>query len=194
MTGRFSTTKIGRPSRQAEKAGTVLDHVGPDKDPDRVTSSTEIMHLIDMPSGVTSEGWNRKTARHFALDTAMIAARRNLALLSEADRYSLILLLQQARSLVTAGRDDELDFIQAALQARIAPAGPGRERQVWLVGIDALLPSPYRAALVVTRGALSLGTTETFADLSLLLRERMVVRLAEGSMHQEPAEVGYFAG
>ena len=194
MTYRFSTTKIGKPTRQAEKAGTVLDHVGRDKDPDRVTSVNEIMHLIDMPSGVTSEGWNRETSRHFALDGAMIATRRNLALLSEADRQSLILLLQQGRSLVTAGRDDELDFIQAALQARVAPTEIERERQVWLIAIDALIPSPFRAALVVTRGALSLGTTETFADLSQLLRDRLVARLAEGSLHEERTKAGYFAG
>jgi hypothetical protein len=172
----------------------VLDHVGPDKDPDRVTSVTEIMHLIDMPSGVTSETWNQETARHFALDTAMIATRRNLALLSEADRQSLILLLQQARSLVSAGRDNELDFIQAALQARVAPAEAERERQVWLIAIDALIPSPFRAALVVTRGALSLGTTETFADLSQLLRNRLIARLAEGSFHPERPAAQYFAG
>jgi hypothetical protein len=194
MTNRFFTTKIGKPPRQAEKAGKVLDHVRPDKDPDWVMSLSEIMHLIDMPSGVTSQGWNRETARHFALDSAQIATRRNLALLSEADRQSLILLLQQARSLVTAGRDDELDFIQAALQARVAPAEAPRERQVWLVAIDALIPSPFRAALVVTRGALSLGTTETFADLASLLRERLVARLAEGSLHHEPTKAGYFAG
>lgn len=194
MTHRLSTTKIGGPSHHAEKVGTVLDYVGTDKDPDQVTTVTEIMHLIDMPTGVTSEGWNRETARHFALDTATIAGRRNLALMSEADSQSLILLLQQARSLVTASRDDELDFIQAALEARVAPAEAGRERQVWRTAIDALIPSPFRAALVVTKGALSLGTTETFADLSQLLRDRLIARLAEGRLRHETTRVAYFAG
>jgi hypothetical protein len=194
MTSRLSTAKIGRSPRQAEKVGIVLDFLGTEKDPDQVTTVTEIMHLIDMPSGVTSEGWNRETARHFSLDTAMIAVRRNLALMSEADRQSLILLLQQARSLVTAGRDEELDFIQAALEARVAPAEAGRPRQVWLTAIDALIPSPFRAALVVTRGTLSLGTTETFADLSQLLRDRLLARLAEGSLHHEPTKPARLTG
>jgi hypothetical protein len=194
MTSRLSTAKIGRSPRQAEKVGIVLDFLGTEKDPDQVTTVTEIMHLIDMPSGVTSKGWNRETARHFSLDTAMIAVRRNLALMSEADRQSLILLLQQARSLVTAGRDEELDFIQAALEARVAPAEAGRPRQVWLTAIDALIPSPFRAALVVTRGALSLGTTETFADLSQLLRDRLLARLAEGSLHHEPTKPARLTG
>jgi hypothetical protein len=194
MTSRLSTAKIGRSPRQAEKVGIVLDFLGTEKDPDQVTTVTEIMHLIDMPSGVTSKGWNRETARHFSLDTAMIAVRRNLALMSEADRQSLILLLQQARSLVTAGRDEELDFIQAALEARVAPAEAGRPRQVWLTAIDALIPSPFRAALVVTRGALSLGTTETFADLSQLLRDRLLARLAKGSLHHEPTKPARLTG
>lgn len=172
----------------------MLDHPGLNKDPDQAAALTEIMHLVDMEPGVTSDGWSRQTARLFAIDTAMVAVRRNLALMSEADRQSLVLLLQQARTLVTAHRDDELDFVQAALEAHLSKTAPGRERLVWLTAIDALLPSPYRAALVSTKSALSLGATEALVDLAELLRDRLLARLTEGSLHLEPATPLYLTG
>ncbi|HEX6300519.1 MAG TPA: hypothetical protein VF148_08660 [Acidimicrobiia bacterium] len=165
----------------------MLDYPGLKNDPDQVTALTEIMHLVDMEPGVTSDGWSRQTARLFAIDTALVAVRRNMALMSEADRQSLVLLLQQARTLVTSRRDDELDFVQAALEAHLSQTAPGRERQVWLTAIDALLPSPYRAALVSTKSALSLGATEALVDLAELLRDRLLSRLREGSLHLEPS-------
>lgn len=172
----------------------MLDQLGFDNDADRGVTLTEIMHLVDVEPGVTSDGWSRETARLFAIDTAILAARRNLALMSEADRQSLLLLLQQARAVVTAQRDDELGFVQAALEAHLGMTAPGRERQVWLTAIDALIPSPFRAALVVTRNALALGTTETLVDLAQLLRDRLLARLTEGSLHIEPTNPVYLTG
>jgi hypothetical protein len=163
----------------------VLDHVGTNNDPDQVITLTEIMHLVDMELGVTSEGWNHQSARLFAIDTSMVAVRRNMALMSDADRQSLILLLQQARSLVTDHRDEELGFVQAALESHLGQTTPGRERHVWLIAIDALIPSPYRAALVATKGALTLGVTEALVDLAGLLRDCLMKRLAEGSVDLE---------
>lgn len=177
-----------------EKVGIVLDHPGLKNDPDRVTALTELMHLVDMEPGVTSDGWSRLTARLFAIDTAMVAVRRNLALMSDADRQSLLLLLHQARTLVSDHRDDELDFVQAALEANLSQTAPGRERQVWLTAMDALLPSPYRAALVSTKSALSLGATGAFVDLTELLRGRLRARLTEGSLHLEPGMPLYLTG
>lgn len=177
-----------------EKVGIVLDHPGLKNDPDQVTTLTEIMHLVDMEPGVTSDGWSRQTARLFAIDTAIVAVHRNIALMSDADRQSLLLLLQQARTLVTDHRDDELDFVQAALEANLSQTVPGRERQVWLTAIDALLPSPYRAALVSTKSALSLGTTEALVDLTELLRDRLLARLTEGSLHLEPGTPLHLTG
>lgn len=165
----------------------MLDYPGLKNDPDQATALTEIMHLIDMEPGVTSDGWSRQTARLFAIDTALVAVRRNMALMSEADRQSLLLLLQQARTLVADHREDELDFVQAALEAHLSQKAPGRERQVWLTAIDALLPSPYRAALVAAKSALSLGATEALVDLAELLRDRLLSRLTEGSLPLEPA-------
>lgn len=158
----------------------VLDHVETNNDPDQVTTLTEIMHLVDMEPGVTLDSWSRQSARQFAIDTATVAVRRNMALMSDADRQSLLLLLQQARTLVTDHRDEELDFVQAALEAHLVQTTPGRERHVWLVAIDALLPSPYRAALVATKGALALGATEALVDLAEMLRDRLRTRLDEG--------------
>lgn len=177
-----------------EKVGIVLDYPGLKNDPDQAAALTEIMHLVDMAPGVTSDGWSRLTARLFAIDTAMVAVRRNMALMSEADRQSLVLLLQQARTLVTSHRDDELDFAQAALEAHLSQTGPGRERQVWLTAIDALLPSPYRAALVSTKSALSLGATESLVDLAGLLRDRLLARLTEGSLPLQPGTPLYLTG
>jgi hypothetical protein len=193
MTGRFSTGIITR-SRLAEEVGMVLDFLDLQNDPDQTTTLTQIMHLVDMQSGASSEGWNRETARLFAIDTAMVAAQRNMALISEADQQSVALLLQQAQALVIAGRHEELGSLQAALESHLAPTAPGRERQVWLTAIDALIPSAYRAALIVTKSALSLGATEALADLAQILRHRLQTRLTEGSLPLDEARPRYLTG
>lgn len=145
---------------------------------------TEIMHLVDMPSGVSYSGWNAETARLFALDAAMTAIRRNLMYMSETDKHSLVTRLHEARSLVVAGRDPELGFIQASLESNLATAGPERERRIWLTAIDALIPSPFRAALVSTKNALTLATPG-LPDLASLIRGRLLARLGEGSLLSE---------
>jgi hypothetical protein len=165
----------------------VLESVAPKNDPHHDSTLTEIMHLVDMEPGVTGEGWNPESARLFAIDTALMAARRNLLVLSEADRQNLAFRLQEARTLVVGGRDSELGFIQAALESHLSQAVPGRQRRMWLTAIDALIPSPYRAALVSTKNALSLGSTEALADLSRSLRERLLARLGEGSLVDPPS-------
>lgn len=147
---------------------------------------TEIMLLVDMDQGVTSIGWNAETARLFAIDTAMAVVRRNIAVLSEPEKQRLITKLQEARALVVSGRDAELGFLQAAMEANMPLADSDRARLMWLIAIDALLPSPYRAALVTTRCALTLGIPEPLTDVSSLLRDRLLARLGEGSLHSEP--------
>lgn len=146
---------------------------------------SEIMHHVDMASGVTAEGWNGETARLFAIDIAMLVLRRNILVLSEVDRQTLSYQLQEARSLVVAGRDSELGFIQAALETHLRLTETFQQRRLWLTAIDALVPSPFRAALIATRNALTLGTTEAVADFSALLRDRLLARLGEGSLHTE---------
>lgn len=155
-------------------------------DLDQETSLIEIMHLVEGDLGLAPEGWNRETARLFAIDTAMAAIRRNITLLTESERHRLITHLQEARSLVVTGRDSELGFIQAAMETHLPLTANDTTRQIWLTAIDALLPSPYRAALVSTKSALSLRTGDSAADLPNLLWERLAARLGEGSIHSEP--------
>jgi hypothetical protein len=149
---------------------------------DQYTALTEIMHLVDMRLGVTQEGWTRESARLFAIDTAMTIVRRNIPSLPEVDRQTIVGRLHEARTLVVADRDDELGFIQSALETHLCLAPAGRERRVWLITIDALLPNPYRAALISTRNALAMGASEAFTDLANLLRERLIARLDEGTL------------
>jgi len=162
----------------------VLDYEAHDKGSDLDSTLTEIMHLVDVQPGVTSEGWNRETARMYAIDVAMMVLRRHLLALTEVHRQTLTYQLQEARSLVMSGRDGEIGFIQAALESHLSLAQSTEERRLWLTAIDAFLPSPFRAALVSTRNALALGGSELagFADQ---LRERLLARLGEGSLHTE---------
>jgi hypothetical protein len=171
--------------------GRVWDYGAISNDPDHDSALSEIMHLVNVPYGVSHDGWNRESARLFAIDTAMTATRRHMATLTEADRHSINAYLQEARTLVVAGRDSELGFLQAALESHLALAAVGLPRRLWLGAIDALIPSPYRAALVSTRNALSLGTTEAFTDLSKLLRDRLLARLGEGSLLSGPPSTLY---
>lgn len=164
----------------------MLDYEAIANNPEHDSTLGEIMHLVDMQAGVTHDGWNAETARLFAIDTAMTAIRRNLASLSEPDKHRLLGQLQEARTLVVAGRDNELGYVQAAMESNLALIGPGRQRRLWLTAIDALIPSPYRAALVSTKNALSMGATEALTDLPTLLRDRLLARLGEGSLLGEP--------
>lgn len=155
-------------------------------DPDHDSALIEIMHLVSMRFGASDLGWHRESARLFAIDVAMTVIRRNASSISESDRQALASRLHEARTLVVGDRDAELGFIQSALETRLATSKNPRERRVWLTAIDALLPSPYRAALISTRNALSLGATGTFTDLAAVLRDRLTARLDEGSLTGEP--------
>jgi hypothetical protein len=123
---------------------------------DRDSSLTEITHLVDMPAEVGSDGWSGESARLFALDLAMTAIQRNLTALDESERQVLIHGLQQARTLVVGGRDDEIGFLQEIFEARLRLASPDK-RMVLLSALDALIPDPYRAALVSVRDTLDMG-------------------------------------
>lgn len=153
--------------------------------PDSDTMLSEIMHLVDIQGGVAADGWHGESARLFAIDAAILIVRRNSARLTESDRQALVAKLHEARRLVVAGRDGELGFIQTALESNLALAEPGRARQVWLISIDSMLPSPFRAALVVARNAL-FSESDGSSDISRSLRDRLVARLEEGSLLAEP--------
>lgn len=163
----------------------LLQHEANRSDQEAGSALSDIMHLIDMGAGVHSDGWQRESARLFAIDAAVMVTRRYSSRLSETDRQVVMESLHEARRLVVAGRDVELAFIQSKLESHLATAEPGIVRQIWLVCMDTLLPSPFRAALVVARSAL-LSQTAGWTDISRLLRERLVARLDEGSMLAEP--------
>lgn len=164
----------------------MLDYEATGNDRDHGSTLTGIMRLLDFAVDLDLSTWNPQTARLFALDAAIATIRRDAAILSDADRHNLTSYLQEAKSLVVAGRDDELGFLQAAMETRLSLIHPGERRQVWLTAIDSLIPSPYRAALVSTENAVSLGTTETLDDLSTLLRNRLSAGSGEGSLLWEP--------
>lgn len=141
------------------------------------------MHLVDMPDRVATDGWSGESARLFALDIAMSAIRPSLTTLNESERQLLIEGLQQARTLVVGGRDDEIGFLQEAFEAQLRLASPDK-RVVLLSALDALIPDPYRAALVSVRDTLEMGGTDpTLVDL---LRDRLVARLGEESLNSQP--------
>lgn len=177
---------IARSVMAVEKVREMLDFEATDKDRDRDSTLGEIMHLVDMPSGVTSEGWSLESARLYAIDIAMTTLRRNVDRLSESDKQRLLARLQEARTLVVSGRDSELGFIQSGMEAHLPLTEAGPRRQIWLAAIDALLPSPFRAALISTTNALSMGTSAALTDMSTLLRDRLLARLGEGSHTSEP--------
>lgn len=154
--------------------------------PDRDSVLSEIMYLVDVRGGAPADGWHAESARLFSIDAAILVVRRHSAQLSEADRQALMARLHEARRLAVAGRDSELGFIQTTLESYLALAEPGWARQVWLISIDALIPSPFRAALVVARNAL-FSETQPSPNLARLLRERLLARLEEGSLLAEPS-------
>lgn len=186
MTASFSPGMILPIENGWRKSGKVLDHEATGNDWDQGSTLAGIMRLLDFAVDLDLSGWNPQTARLFALDAAMATIRRDAAILSDADRHNLTSYLQEAKSLVVADRDDELGFLQAAMEARLSLIPPGERRQVWLTAIDSLIPSPYRSALVSTENAISLGNPETLDDLSTLLRDRLSAGSVEGSLLWEP--------
>jgi hypothetical protein len=181
-TGIITTSVLADGERRDE----VLHFEAKEPSLDQNTVLTEIMHLVDMRFGVSHAGWTRESARLFAIDTAMTVVRRNMTSLPEVEKQTIAARLQEARTLVVGDRDDELGFLQAALETQLSLTPVGQERRVWLTAIDALIPNPFRAALISTRNALAVGTSESFSDLGNLLRERLVARLDEGVLISEP--------
>lgn len=186
MTGSLSPGMILLIYRRVEKVRKVLDYEAIGNSRDHGSTLTEIMRLLDFAVDLDVSEWNPQTARLFALDAAMATIRRDAAVLSDADRHNLTSYLQEAKGLVVADRDDELGFLQAAMETRLSIISPGERRQVWLTAIDSLIPSPYRAALVSTENAISLGNRGTLADLSTLLRDRLSAGPGEGPLLLEP--------
>ena len=150
-------------------------------DPHQDPSLAEIMALVDLRSTADIDGWNHESARLFAIDLATIMFRRRLIVMDVADQGAIIAYFNEARRLVVADREDELGAIQYAMEGHLALARTGAERLIWLVAIDSLLPSPFRAALACTRAALAHDD-----DIASYILDRVEARLSEGSMLAMP--------
>lgn len=146
-------------------------------DPYQDSSLASIMSLVAMRGIANIDGWNHESARLFAIDLATIVFRRRSIVMDVADQGSLIAYFNEARRLVVADREDELGSIQYAMEGHLALAKTGAERLIWLVAIDSLLPSPYRAALACVRAALAHDD-----DIADYIVDRIEARLSEGSM------------
>lgn len=153
--------------------------------PGHESTLIEISDLVGLGIGSLAHSWPADSARLYAIDVAMAVVRHYGEHISEPARQALN-RLQDARSVVYGDRDIELILIQADLETHLATSRSGEERMLWLTAIDALLPSPYRAALVSTRSALELGTTGAFGDVLTLLRTRLSTRLDEASWSRQP--------
>jgi hypothetical protein len=150
-------------------------------DPKFHDSLAAVKRMIAMEVEPADVGWSEEPARLFSLDTAMLVLRRNAANLEELERQALSLRLHEARRLVVSQREAELGFIQNELESYLAQTRDTEARCVWLAAMDAMLPSPFRAAEAVVATALKLDNDE-LGDLAEILQQRLRARLSEGSL------------
>ncbi len=97
--------------------------------------------------------WDEPYARLYAIDCASIVFRYHLPDLTESARDFIQRLLHEALQLVRANRDNELASIERALMTGLEAASRVT-RSVWLVALNAVLPDPFRAAVMSTEAAL----------------------------------------
>lgn len=147
-------------------------------------SLASIKAMIEMDVEPADVGWSEEPARLFSIDTAMLVLRGHGSRLNEIERQGLSQRLHEARRLVVSNRDGELDFIQRELEPYLAQADDAEARCIWLAAMNALLPSPFRAASAVVATALELDTEDP-ADLIAVLRERLRARMGEGTLMTE---------
>ena len=97
--------------------------------------------------------WEEPYARLYAIDCASIVFRYHLPDLTETARDLIQRLLHETLQLVQAGRDNELASIERALMTGLEAASRVT-RPVWLVALNAVLPDPFRAAVMSTEASL----------------------------------------
>jgi hypothetical protein len=98
--------------------------------------------------------WDEPYARLYAIDCASIVFRYHLPDLTDSARDLVQRLLHQALQLVTTGRENELASIERALMTGLEAASRVT-RSVWLVALNAVLPDPFRAAVMSTEASLN---------------------------------------
>lgn len=154
-------------------------------DPLHHDSLSTVKTLIEMDVEAADVGWGEEPARLFSIDTAMLVLRRNVTRLDELDRQALSNRLHEARRLVIAGREGELGFLQNELESYLTHSWSSDARGIWITALNALLPSPYRAAETAVATALEVDRAGSVSDLAEVLRQRLRARLSEGSLLAE---------
>ncbi|MCI0425537.1 MAG: hypothetical protein L0Z47_06760 [Actinobacteria bacterium] len=143
----------------------------------RASGLAEVAGLIEMDP--LDKGWNRESARLFAIDAAMLACREGGSLLGDAELRQMLLKLGEARRLVVDDRDYELEWLLDELLPYLAHSSA--TRPTWATVMNALLPCPYRSAVATCRGVLVAHPREA-ETLSSILRDRLRARLDEGAL------------
>jgi hypothetical protein len=128
--------------------------------------------------------WDETYARLYAIDCASIVYRYHIPDLNETARDLMQRLLHQALQLVTAGRDNELASIERALMTGLQSASQVT-RSVWLAALNAVLPDPFRAAVMSTEAALlafGRGPNPRRDAVAESVRRRLISRTEEASL------------
>ena len=149
----------------------------------RIDSLGSIADMLGVDSH-RLEGWDETSARLFANDCASIVYRQYLPDLSESAQDLLYRLLNQARRLIIADRDGELEVIERALIAGLE-ASTTVNRSVWLVALNSILPDPIRAATTSTEAALLAfghGPNPRREAVIATLSRRLMSRAEEASL------------
>jgi hypothetical protein len=128
--------------------------------------------------------WDETYARLYAIDCASIVYRYHTPDLNETARDLVQRLLHEALQLVTAGRDNELASIERALMTGLQSASQVT-RTVWLAALNAVLPDPFRAAVMSTEAALfafGRGPNPRRDAVAESMRRRLISRTEEASL------------
>ncbi len=159
----------------------------------RIDSLGSIADMLGIDR-VRLEGWDATTARLFANDCASIVYRQHLPDLTESAQDLLYRLLNQARRLIIADRDGELEGIERALLAGL-DASTALNRSVWLVALNSILPDPIRAATTSTEAALlafGQGPNPRRDAVIDTLSRRLMSRAEEASLLGGPVKLREF--
>jgi hypothetical protein len=142
-----------------------------------------IAELIEVERYQLGE-WDEMHARLYAIDCASVVYRYHTPDLNETAREIVHRLLHQAMQLVAADRENELASIEQALMTGLESAS-SLTRAVWLVALNAVLPDPYRAAVMSTEAALlafGRGPNPRRDAVAESIRRRVVSRTEEAAL------------
>ena len=123
--------------------------------PNRYDGLDTIARLLDVERFRLGD-WDEHCARLYAIDCASIVYRCHLPDLTDTARDLMQHLLLEALRLVRADRANELGSIERALMIGLETAST-MTRPAWLVALNAILPDPFRAAVMTTGAALHIG-------------------------------------